>query len=376
MGNRLKLFLFALLVALGASRSFANGYCPNLKDYDLITKAVTEKFYDKKFGGLNWPERVSNYRTKIRCSGDSKHVAAIINQLLQELKTSHTAIYTKNDIEYWGLKSIFSGDLSQFEIPFVGIWPMKINEKMFARFVLSGLPASKANVKAGDSLLSLNGSAFEPLGFPEGQNSILLFSHDGKKSQEVSIKPRSISVQEAFLRASKKSEEIIQPDGTGKIGYFHLWCGTHPSFLEALNQALERFKKEGITKLILDLRDGFGGANPEYLKVLVTDPFFQKIPKLFLINDGVRSGKEWLVAIIKRDGLGQLIGTKTAGAFIAGGPVDLGTDKYLLYLAMKEFNPPDIPKLEGVGVAPDVVIEDCHQFCADHDPVLDWAINH
>lgn len=368
--------LFILLMSLNTRFTFAAEDCQNLKDYDQITKAVTEKFYDQTFGGLNWPERISHYRAQVNCSGDIRQLTRIGNLLLAELKTSHTALYTQKDIEYWGLKSVFSGDLEQFKIPFAGIWPTKINGNIHARFVLQGSPAEKANVWTGDKLLSLNGSAFEPLGFPVGRKSALLLDHDGKKNQTVFIRPHLLSIQRAFLLASKKTEKVLQPDPNQKIGYFHLWCGTHPAFLDALNQSLARFKTKGITKLILDLRDGFGGANPDYLKTLTTDSFYQKIPKVFLINDGVRSGKEWLAAIVKRDKLGRLIGTKTAGAFIGGGPVDLGTDKYLLYLAMKEINLPDIPKIEGVGVVPDVTVEDCHQFCNGRDPVLEWAINH
>ena len=376
LGGKMKHAWCILLMMLNARLAFATEDCQNVKDFDQITKAVTEKFYDQTFKGLNWPERVSAHRKQVKCSDNGRQLASVVNSLLAELKTSHTALYTPDDIEYWGLKSIFSGDLEQFKVPFSGIWPMKLNGNVHARLVLQGSPAEKANVGTGDKLLSLNGNAFEPLGFPEGKKSVLLFDHDGKKNHRAFIRPYHLSIQTAFLLASKKTEKIFRSGHGEKIGYFHLWCGTHPEFLNALNQSLERFKAKGITRLILDLRDGFGGANPDYLKTLTTDSFYQKIPKVFLINDGVRSGKEWLAAIVKRDNLGRLIGTKTAGAFIGGGPVDLGTDKYLLYLAMKEFNPPDIPKLEGVGVAPDVVVEDCHQFCNGQDPALDWAINH
>ena len=141
-----------------------------------------------------------------------------------------------------------------------------------------------------------------------------------------------------------------------------------------MNNALDRFKNQKISELILDLRDGFGGANPEYLKGLASDSFFQKIPKIFLINAGVRSGKEWLAAIIKRDHLGTLVGTTTAGAFIGGGPVDLGTDKYFLYLAMNEFNPPGLPPIEGIGVSPDAIAVGCAKFCSDGDLQLKAAI--
>lgn len=349
--------------------------CDNLKDYDLITNMVARKFFDSNFKGLNWSDRVAAYRQKVNCNASPRDLAKIVNLLLGELKTSHTGLYTMEDLEYWGLKSIFSGDLEQYKIPFSGIWPVQIKANAYAKFVLPGTAAEGAKVRAGDQLISLNGQPFQAVGFPVGKKSSLVLSSEGRKSRTVLLEPLPVSVQGAFLLASKQSERIFLQGHRQKIGYFHLWCGTHPEFLAALNQTLARFKAQKITKLVLDLRDGFGGANPDYLSVLTTDPYFQGIAKTFLINEGVRSGKEWLAAIVKRDKIGMLVGTKTAGAFIGGGPVDLGTDKYFLYLAMREFNPPDIPKIEGVGVDPDVIVGDCRQFCNGQDPVLEWAIN-
>jgi carboxyl-terminal processing protease len=78
------------------------------------------------------------------------------------------------------------------------------------------------------------------------------------------------------------------------------------------------FADEKADALLVDLRDGFGGANPYYLNILSENPRLRTVPKYFLINDGVRSGKEWLCAIIKKEKIGTLIGTRTAGTFVGG----------------------------------------------------------
>jgi carboxyl-terminal processing protease len=142
-----------------------------------------------------------------------------------------------------------------------------------------------------------------------------------------------------------------------------------------MNNCLTRFKKAKISALIVDLRDGFGGADPDYLKTLTHDPFYTGLSKVFLINGGVRSGKEWLAAIVKRDHLGRLVGSKTAGAFMGGEHVKLPDNRYFLYVAVKEFNPPDIPPIEGLGIEADDAVADCQHNCEGQDPPLQHALD-
>jgi len=64
----------------------------------------------------------------------------------------------------------------------------------------------------------------------------------------------------------RTSIEIIKRDGR-KIGYVHIW-----SYAEQYQQLLEEEIAFGKLKeadsLILDLRDGWGGASPNYLNIL------------------------------------------------------------------------------------------------------------
>jgi C-terminal processing protease CtpA/Prc len=82
--------------------------------------------------------------------------------------------------------------------------------------------------------------------------------------------------------------------------------------------------------LIWDLRDGWGGAVPEYLDLFnVRAPTMQvfgrdrtgefenvkwRKPGAMLVNDGTRSGKEVLAYGFKKYRLGEVIGTRTEGA--------------------------------------------------------------
>ena len=85
--------------------------------------------------------------------------------------------------------------------------------------------------------------------------------------------------------------------------------------------------------LIWDLRDGWGGADPDYLDIFnaraptmvtterggdqsVINAKWRK-PAALLINGGTRSGKEVLAYGFKKYGYGPVIGTRSAGALLA-----------------------------------------------------------
>lgn len=141
--------------------------------------------------------------------------------------------------------------------------------------------------------------------------------------------------------------------------------------------ALDDFEDRGIDFLIIDYRGGYGGTSEDYLNKIRESAYWQNVPKYFLIDDSVRSGKEMLAGIIKRDGLGTLVGSTTAGYFLGASPFRLFDDKYFLLLAIGDGTVPVLPgigRIEGVGVTPDIFIEPCRMYCAEHDPVLEKAI--
>ena len=91
------------------------------------------------------------------------------------------------------------------------------------------------------------------------------------------------------------------------------------------------------------------------------------VRKYFVVNGGVTRGKESISAAVKSDQIGALISTKTEDALMAGVKYELLHGGYILFLADKEFNPPNVDKIESVGVDLDVVIEPCEIYCQDPD---------
>lgn len=220
-------------------------------------------------------------------------------------------------------------------------------------------------------MLALNGTPFAPLGFPEGE-SILTISTDGRTTRDVQIVALRQSIMRAAVNAALASADILE-QGNKKIGWFRLWTA-RDVILEGLNATLDEFEQQNIDALVIDLRGPYGGTGEQYLGKIRASKYLQKIPKFFLIDDSSRSGKEWLSALIRKDGLGTLIGTTTAGAYLGGRRNVLFDDKYFLYVAVQEAVDVEIGPIEGIGVHPHVVVEPCRMYCEGRDRLLEKAL--
>lgn len=358
-------------IALSLHVAHGSELCEPLLEYDLISSTVTQRFYDKSFRGLDWDSRVAEHRSEIDCRDDAERVALIANKLLSELKASHTAVYTAMDFHYWGLRSFFSKDVSEDRVDFSGIWPERTNGKWFAKYVLEASPAARAGILPGDELISINGERFHPFGFSDGR-ALLAVSSDGVTRRVTTLRSVKQSVMEGLVRASAASSKILKVGGH-RVGYFHLWAA-RDAILQSLDLSLKTFERKKVDALIVDFRGGYGGTSAEYLKKIQENGYFEALPKYFLVDDGVRSGKEMLAAMIKKDKTGTLVGSKTAGAFLGAVPVRLANDKYFVLVAAYGGDIPEVGPIEGIGVSPDVVVLPCREYCGKRDEQLESAL--
>lgn len=140
--------------------------------------------------------------------------------------------------------------------------------------------------------------------------------------------------------------------------------------------------------LVWDLRDGWGGASPSYLSVFTAEvPTLTLIerdgdrrqvdgrwskPVVMLVNQGSRSGKEILAQGFRKYRVGQIVGSNTAGAVVAGRAFMI-KDGSLLYLAVADVLV-DGDRLEGKGVAPDIDVPFTLEYAQGADPQKEKAI--
>lgn len=372
----------------------------NVKVLDEVWSRVRDSFYDPKFRGLNWEAIGNRYRPQVAEPGAD--LARIINRMLAELGASHTGYYTPADIAYYDLADIFSGGLSgdlqkhfaQGEVAYTGIGMLTrvIEGRHFVSGVLDGFPAASAKLTVGDELIAVDDAPFEPVrSFAEkaGRKVTLTIRRQaGGEPQSVIVTPQRLHPNEVYRDAMEKSARIIEA-GERKIGYVHIWSYARFQYQQLLEDLLTSGKLKDANALIWDLRDGWGGADPGYLDIFnprsptmtltersgerdVVNGKWRK-PVVLLINGGTRSGKEVLAHGFKKYGFGQIVGTRSAGALLAGRAYLLSNGSLLL-LAVADVSV-DGERLEGRGVTPLVMVPFDIRYAQGNDPQLARAID-
>jgi carboxyl-terminal processing protease len=368
--------------------------------FDEVWQSVRDYFYDPTLRHLDWAAIRDKYRPLVAAAADEER-SAVINRMLDELAASHTRYYTPDDPAYYQLLDIFAGPLrrelrrvfpdGQVLYPSIGIFTRRIGDKTFISGVLDGFPAAKAGLQVGDEILAADGSPYHPiqsLTAKVNQEVTLQVRRSlDTPPHEVVVVPQQIKPNEAFLKAMQESARIIHTHGAA-IGYIHVWSYAGSQYQRLLEQEIFSGTLKEAEALVLDLRDGWGGAQAHYLDlfnaqgptvtmvdrqggVSVANGKWRK-PVVMLINSGTRSGKEILAYGFKKYGLGEVIGTRTTGAVLAARAFLL-SDSSLLLLAVNDVFV-DGQRLEGVGVTPTIEVPFTVEYAQGKDPQLERAI--
>jgi carboxyl-terminal processing protease len=372
---------------------------PGVAVFDEVWRLVDQHFYDRDFRGQDWKALRDRYRPLAEAAPDDDAQAKVISDMLAELAASHTARYRQNDPAYYQLVDIFYGSLRRearglfpngVRYPGIGLFTRAIDDKLFVSGTIAGLPAEKAGIMVGDEIVDVNGKPFAAVGSFEDKVGETVIVHvrraAGGAILPVEVRPVWIEPADAFESAMSDGARVIESGGR-KIGYVRIWSYAGNRYQDKLEELLSG-KLADADALIWDLRDGWGGAQPYYLDIFSKlgptmemtdrggDHEFVNVkwrkPVALLINGGSRSGKEVLAYGFKKYQVGEVIGTRTAGALLAGRAYLLNDDSLLL-LAVNDVAV-DGERLERVGVAPTIEVPFPLEYAAGKDPQLDKAV--
>jgi carboxyl-terminal processing protease len=371
---------------------------------DDVWRTVRDRFYDPSLHGLDWAAVRARYEPAVVAAQSDEARATLINTMLAELGASHTALYIRDDPAYYQLADIFSGKLrregldrvfpgGEVTYPGIGIFTrLDGQRRTFITGVIEGTAAARAGLLVGDEILSADGMPFHPIGSFRGKvgTAVALTIRrvvDGP-SFELSVVPEDIRPGRMFLQGLEASARVIEGPRGARIGYVHVWSYAGAAYQRALERLIAEGPLKEANALIWDLRDGWGGAEPQYLDLFnPRAPSMQVInrdgstsiwsakwrkPVAMLINGGTRSGKEILAYGFKKYGLGEVIGAPTAKAVLAS-TAYLMSDGSLLLLAVSDVRV-DGERLEGAGVTPTIDVPFDSAYAAGRDPQLDRAV--
>lgn len=370
--------------------------------FEQVWETIDEKFYDPNFNGVDWPAMRDRYRPAVVQAQSREQAAEVINQMLAELNTSHTRFYTADEPAYYQLLGVFlprSTELQEQLAEFlpegksvyrgIGIFTQQSNGKTFIKALLNDGPADEAGLLMGDEIIRVDGQPFHPIRSFEGTEPVTVTIRRSPDSnpEEITVTPKPFDATTMFLEAQRASAEVIDQDGK-KVGYVHIWSYAGDQYHEQLERELLYGDLKDADALVVDLREGWGGANTHYLNVYnqrslsltsiprdgrrYTSRSSWTKPVVLLVNEGSRSGKEILAYGFQQLQIGPVVGSKTAGAVVAGSPF-LMQDGSLLYVAVTDVFLDDNFRLEGLGITPDVEVPLPLEYAQGVDPQKDQA---
>lgn len=224
-------------------------------------------------------------------------------------------------------------------------------------------PAAKAGIKALDRIISIDAKTTEGLSLEEAVSKIR-----GPKGSKVVLSIKREGTKDTLIipiiRDKIKIKSIETPQMlTDNIGYLRLISFENKNATKQVRKAIQKLKKQGMQKLIFDLRNNGGGLLSNAIEisslflddgtvVYTVDREQHKISlpvhknqKIFsgalavLINGASASASEILAGAIKDSNRGILVGTKTFGKASVQNIVSLDDGSALLLTIAKYLTP-------------------------------------
>ena len=373
--------------------------------FDRAIQLVFDNFHDmsalERFGAAVRQE-IEDPDAPLTKNSSNARVDEAIDAVLASLGASHTGRFRRDTIDYFELADIFrfalrndmerlfppKGDASY---PGIGMIARPANGALFASDVYDGSPADKAGIQVGDEIISVDGAPYHEIESFEGKVGkaveVSLRRRVGEKPITVKVAVEQLRPLRTFEKAIENSLAVSERSGK-QIGYLRFWTLSSPNGMEIVNRALATGLLKDADGLIVDLRGRWGGGPADAAELFVGDtPSFRLVsrdgenmlanvrwrrPVVAIIDEGTRSGLELFAYALKTNGI-PLVGTRTAGALLAGRAYLLPDDS-LLELAVSDAVIGEDVRLEGRGVESDIPVTFSLPYAAGNDPQRDAAM--
>ncbi len=395
------------------------------KIYSRVCELVARKHFDPAMNGANWEELSKTRKDQILRSDSDEEFEKKIQELLNELKTSHTGFRHSKSPNVPGRLAISA---TFMRCNFEG------EQRWMFQDVHEGGPAHVAGLRPGDILLQVRNRELkppEPPIFPVGDDSqYVVQKPDGKRIMgTLNVpSPRSKSHPVIVPKAVLCSQ---LPDGIGwlKVTMFPGAVGIDLAHM--FDTALAHLRDS--TRLIVDLRGNTGGGIGglrlmSYLTPGKTEvgysltrsrkekgyareklPRFGRIPShkaalfwlalrygfidksilvvteglgtqrfhgrvIILVNEHTSSAGEMVAAFAEENGLATIVGKQTAGRLLSGSAFKVGFG-YIVGLPVAAYLTWQGRLIEGKGVSPSVPVElSPKELAAGEDTQLQKAL--
>ncbi len=241
---------------------------------------------------------------------------------------------------------------------------------------MEGSPAEEAGIKSGDIINKVEGEQVTASNASDMSNKI-----KGEEGTKVNLeilrgeKTLNFEVERRKIVVKHTKSEVLE----NNIGYIQI-SDFDGGVADEFRERYENLEKQGITSLIIDIRDNGGGIVDESLEIL--DMFCEKnatllitvdkknnedvtkspndavinMPVIVLVNENSASASEILAGALKDNGVAKLVGTKTYGKGVIQTLHRL-TDGSGLKITSEQYYTPNHNKINKVGIDPDYEVK-------------------
>ncbi len=355
-------------------------------------------FWDPNMHGADWQAVHDKFRPLVDEAGSREDVDDLLVQMVAEVVSSHARAAGGDTVEAEGAPVGLLGADFAVEDGHYRIRRIYTGES-WNPFLRAPLAVPGRDVHEGDWLVAVNG---RPL---QGSDNVYAFFEGtvGKQTvlgindrpalegaRRVTVEP--IADERMLRRWSWIEDNRRKVDAAtgGRVGYVYLPNTAGQGF-----EYFNRFYFSQVDKdaVILDERGNGGGQAANYILEVVTRPYLSSWknrygdlfttpagaifgPKAMLIDQFAGSGGDYMPYMFRYLGAGPLIGTRTWGGLIGGGPVAPLIDGGFLNIPVFRFlDPHGGWSVENEGVAPDIEVEQTpKEVIAGHDPQLERTI--
>jgi carboxyl-terminal processing protease len=243
---------------------------------------------------------------------------------------------------------------------------------------ISGSPAEKAGLKAGDKVVKINGESTSGMAVDKAVGKIR-----GEKGTKVTLQIVHEGGQPTDVVITR--DEITMPSVTtktldGNIGYMAI-NSFAPDTAALAKKAADDFKKANVKGVVVDLRNDPGGLLDQAVSVAslwlpkgdtvlqektggkVVDTYFAEggdvlndTPTVILTNDGSASAAEILAGALKDNKQAYIIGEKTYGKGVVQKLINFG-DGSELKVTVASWYRPNGQNINKKGITPDKTIK-------------------
>ena len=244
--------------------------------------------------------------------------------------------------------------------------------------VYRGSPAEKAGVRTGDIFVEIDGENVR-----DATTDEIVQKVRGPAGTQVRLGLRRPGqAQPVRLTVTRGSIEIIDVESAvlpQNVGYVSIRSFANARVFDQLDAALLSLQEQGVSSLVLDLRDNGGGLLDQGIRVAdeflsegdivfqrargVTqrlaeaDPASFDWPMVVLVNRNSASASEIVAGALQDNGRARVVGETTFGKGVGQSVISLPNGGQLVYLSF-EWLTPERRSINEKGITPDVAVDD------------------